>query len=559
MNSSMLSSHSARSFLGKTASGSRVFKVASAAVLSGACLLAQNSPHDSSPVIVTNPDVSYGDGSATTSASVKGMRKGQNDGPKDSKPLKLASGSGKGKPSGGGGTADGALQSSSFVSAGAVTKELNFEGVGAGLPGFSVNSAPPDTNGAVGATQYVQWVNESFSVFDKATGNLLQGPIPGNQLFQSLGSSHPCAVNNDGDPIAQYDKANARWVLTQFSVTNGSTNGYYQCIAVSKTNDATGAYSVYAYKQPNFNDYPKVGIFNGTYFITYNIFSGNTFSGARLCAYDGAAMRSGSLAAEQCFQLSSSYAGILPADFDGTIAPAAGTSEYFLGFGANVLRTWRFHVDFASSANSTLAGPYTTSVATFTEACSGGTCIPQPGTAQQLDSLGDRLMYRLSYRHFTDGRESLFVNHSVNPGNAASGSRWYELRPAAGGSTGVTVTQQSTYAPGDGRSRWMGSIASDKNGNLAMGYSVSSNSTYPSIYYSYRTPTDALNLMGSEQVLQVGTGSQQRSLARWGDYSAMTVDPGDDCTFWYTNEYLTTNGTFNWHTRIGSFKVAGCQ
>jgi hypothetical protein len=531
-----------------------------ALALTCVCLpaVAQN-PHDAGPVILTNPSVSYGDGSAT-SITVAGMHKGQNNGPKDSKPLKLYSGASKSRPGGGGGTStDGALQSAAFTSAGTIAKNLNFEGVGAGFPNFTVNSAPPDTNGAVGATQYVQWVNESFSVFDKTTGAILQGPVPGNQLYQALGATHPCAVNNDGDPIAQYDKANQRWVLTQFSVTNASTSGYYQCVAVSKTSDATGAYSVYAYKQPNFNDYPKAGVFNGNYFITYNIFNGNTFGGARLCAYDGAAMRAGTAAQEQCFQLSSSYAGILPADVDGTLAPPSGASEYFLGFGSNLLNTWRMHVDFASSANTTLAGPYTTAVATFAEACAGGTCLPQPGTAQQLDSLGDRLMYRLSYRHFTDGHESLLVNHSVNPGAVAAGSRWYELRPASGGTTGVTVYQQSTYAPNDGLSRWLGSIASDKNGNIALGYSTTSSTAYPSIKYSYRTPADTLNRLGSEQTLQAGTGAQQRTLNRWGDYSAMTVDPVDDCTFWYTNEYLTTNGTFNWHTRIGSFKLAGCQ
>jgi len=198
----------------------------SALALTSVCLpaVAQN-PHTAGPTILTNPSVSYGDGTAA-SITVKGMRKGQNNGPKDNKPLKLYSGAKSHKPGGGGTSTDGALQSTAFTSAGTIAKNLNFEGVGAGFPNFTVNSAPPDTNGAVGATQYVQWVNESFSVFDKSTGAILQGPIPGNQLYQALGSTHPCAVNNDGDPIAQYDKANQRWIMTQFSVTNGSTSGY---------------------------------------------------------------------------------------------------------------------------------------------------------------------------------------------------------------------------------------------------------------------------------------------------------------------------------------------
>ena len=536
------------------------FRMLSALAITALCtapLLNAQSSKDSGPVVLSNPEVSYGAGA--TSAPVHGMHNGQSDGPKHDKPLRLLpGGNSHTKPGGGGGgSSDGALQSAAFTSGGSLTKGLNFEGLGNGFPNFSVNSAPPDTNGAVGATQYVQWVNESFAVFDKTTGATVKGPIPGNQLFTALGASHPCAVNNDGDPIAQYDKANSRWILTQFSVTNGASQGYWQCIAVSQTSDATGAYNVYAYKQPNFNDYPKFGVFNGTYFATYNMFSGNTFAGARLCAYNGAAMRAGTSAAEQCFQLSNAYGGVLPADVDGLTQPSAATSEYFLAFGSNSLLTWRFHVDFTNSGNSTLSGPYTTTVANFTEACSGGTCIPQPGTTQLLDSLADRLMYRLSYR-VINGAEHLYVNHSVNPGAVASGARWYEL---AGSSTGVTVTQQSTYAPSasGGLSRWMGSIASDKNGDLALGYSTSSSTANPSISYSFRTSSDTLNRIGSEQVLQTGNGSQQRTLNRWGDYSAMSVDPVDDCTFWYTNEYLTTNGTFNWHTRIGSFKVAGCQ
>jgi hypothetical protein len=517
---------------------------------------ADNPNNTPGVVVLTNPDVSYGAGAGTI--TVHGMRKGQSDGPKHDKPFRAVPGGGnKGRPGGGGGSSDPVVQSASATSNGSLATGLNFEGLGNGFPNFSVNSAPPDTNGAVGATQYVQWVNESFAVFDKSTGALLDGPIAGNELFQALGASHPCAVNNDGDPIAQYDKANNRWILTQFSVTNGGSLGYWQCIAISKTSDATGAYNVYAYKQPNFNDYPKFGVWNGTYYATYNIFSGNSYAGARLCAYDGASMRAGAPAAEHCFQLSNSYGGVLPADVDGATAPPSGSNEYFLSFGANSLNTWRFHVDFTTSSNTTLTGPYITSVATFSEACNGGTCVPQPGTSQQLDSLGDRLMYRLSYRHFSDGHEALFVNHSVNPGSVVAGVRWYELRPAASG--GVAVFQQSTYAPGAALDRWMGSIASDKNGNLAVGYSTSSGSSYPSIQYSYRTPSDTLSTLGSEQLVFAGSGAQLRTLNRWGDYSAMTVDPVDDCTFWYTNEYLLSSGTFNWHTRIASFKVAGCH
>ncbi|HEX8118646.1 MAG TPA: hypothetical protein VF521_15330, partial [Pyrinomonadaceae bacterium] len=332
---------------------------------------------------------------------------------------------------------------------------LNFDGLGTG-GGYTPNAAPPDTNGAIGATQYVQWVNEAFAVYDKQTGARLSGPTNGNQLFQALGATHQCAVTNDGDPVVQYDKANDRWVLTQFAVTNGTTKGFYECIAVSQTSDATGAYNLYAFKQPNFNDYPKVGVWADGYYVTYNMFSGNTFTGARLCAYDRAKMLTGAAATEQCFQLSSAFGGVLPADIDGHTAPPAGAPEYFVSFGSNSLNVWKMHTDWTTPASSTLTGPSTISVAAFSQACAGGTCIPQGGTTQKLDSLADRLMFRLAYRRFADGQEAMVLNHSVNPGTGPlSGVRWYELRIT---SNTPSLFQQGTYAV-DSNSRWMGSIA----------------------------------------------------------------------------------------------------
>jgi hypothetical protein len=266
-------------------------------------------------------------------------------------------------------------------------------------------------------------------------------------------------------------------------------------------------------------------------------------------------MRAGAAATEQCFQLSSNFGGVLPADLDGATAPPSGSPEFFLNFGSNSLNLWKFHVDFSNSGNSTLAGPSVLSVAAFSEACPTGTCIPQKGTSQTLDSLGDRLMYRLAYRNFGD-HESLVVNHSVNPNTGpASGVRWYELRSP---NSSPVVFQQSTYAI-DSNSRWMGSIAMDKLGDMALGYSVSSSTLNPSIRITTRLAGDPLNQLGAETTIFNGTGSQNGGLNRWGDYSAMSVDPVDDCTFWYTQEYLKANGSFNWSTRISSFKFSTCQ
>ena len=450
---------------------------------------------------------------------------------------------------------DGATQ----VAAGplvATTNGLNFAGVGNGDYNFAPNAAPPDTNGAVGATQYVQWVNESFAVFDKATGALVYGPTLGNTLWTGFAGGH-CSQNNDGDPIVQYDKAANRWVMTQFDVTGGPP--YYQCVAVSTTPDAKGSYYRYAFSYTQFNDYPKVGVWPDGYYVSYNMFSGNSFAGTKVCAFDRAAMLVGGSASQICFQLSTSYGGLLPSDLDGATAPPAGSPNFFLNYGSNSLRLWKFHVDFATPANSTLTGPINIPVASFSPACGGGTCIPQPGTRQKLDSLADRLMYRLAYRD-RGGIESLVVNHSVTAGTSV-GVRWYELRNPSNGTmaSGTPVVyQQGTYSPNTAY-RWMGSIAMDKAGDVALGYSVSSSSILPSIRYTGRAPGDALGTMQAENSIIAGGGSQSRTLSRWGDYSSMSIDPVDDCTFWYTTEYLKSSGTFNWSTRIASFKFPGCQ
>ena len=469
-----------------------------------------------------------------------------------SKPLPFAPGTG---------APDGALQLAASAPNVVTTTGANIAGVGNGDYGFAPNSAPPDTSGAVGASQYVQWVNESFAVFDKTTGVIAAGfPKAGNTLWSGFGGG--CEANNDGDPIAQYDKAAGRWVLTQFSVTTPATYGYLQCVAVSTTSDATGTYNRYAfsYGATQFNDYPKLGVWPDGYYVTYNIFNGSTFSGSKACSLDRNKMLAGAAATQVCFQLSSSYSGLLPSDVDstGADAPPAGSPNYLMNFGTNSLNLWKFHVDFAAPANSTFAGPTSIPVAAFTPACGGATCIPQPGTSQKLDSLADRLMYRLAYRHFPDGHEALVVNQSVKVSGTkraeVDGVRWYELRnPAA-----PTVFQQGTYSP-DGTSRWMGSIAMDKVGNLAMGYSASSSTVYPSIRYTGRVSTDPLGTMQAENTIWAGLGSQLSNLNRWGDYSAMSVDPVDGCTFWFTTEYLKSSGTFNWSTRIASFKMPICQ
>jgi hypothetical protein len=420
--------------------------------------------------------------------------------------------------------------------------------------------APPDTTGDLGLTHYVQWVNLRYAVYSVTRSGgtitaftLVPGfPKNGNAIWQGFGG--PCEQYNDGDPIVQYDQLAGRWILTQFAV---SAAPYTQCVAVSTSEDPTGTYNRYAYSYgTDFNDYPKMGVWPDAYYITYNMFRrGRTFTGSRVCALERDKMILGQSARQACVQTSSSYGSLLPADLEGTALPPAGAPNYLLSITSSTLQFWKFAVNW-STAKGTLTGPTTVAgVAAFSRACGGGTCIPQPETTQKLDSLADRLMYRLSYRNLGT-RASLLVNHSVSSGGV-TGIRWYELNIASGA---PTVRQQGTWQP-DLNYRWMGSAAMDKTGGIAIGYSVSNATTVkPSIWYVFRSPTDPLGTVGPESAVLVGYGSQTgNSLSRWGDYATMSIDPVDGCTMVFTTQYIPTNGSFNWATAIQSLKLSSCQ
>ena len=420
---------------------------------------------------------------------------------------------------------------------------LNFDGAGAD------GVAPPDTNGSVGATQFVQIVNTLYTVYNKSTGAVVLGPSAIDTIWS--GFSGACANGNGGDPVVLWDKAAQRWVVSQLASTDTSW-----CMAVSTTADATGSYARYEFDfGSNLPDYPKLGVWPDAYYWSSNTFqNGATFIGAQVCAFDRANMLTGGAANAICFQEPSSVASLLPSDLDGNTAPPAGEPNFFLELlTTSSLGLFTFHVDFTTPSNSTFNGPTSIPITSFSEACGGfGTCIPQAGTTQQLDSLGDRLMFRNAYRNFGD-HEALVVTHSVTAGSS-TGPRWYEIRSPNGT---PTVFQQGTFAP-DTSFRWMGSIAMDSAGDMALGYSASSSSIHPAVRYTGRMASDPAGQMETEASIIEGPGSQTGGLSRWGDYSSMSVDPQDDCTFWFTSEYLPANGSFNWSTRIGSFKFVNC-
>jgi hypothetical protein len=448
----------------------------------------------------------------------------------------------------------------------------NILGLGGGFPGYSIQAVVPDTNGAAGPTQFVQFVNDSFAVFNKSDGSLAYGPAGGNTLWQTLGA--PCSSNTNLDEIAQFDKLANRWVM----MMPVFASPVYLCIAVSTTADATaGSWNLYAFELPvnklcgcrMMPDYPKLAVWPDGYYISYDQGWNLNYEGPNACVVNRNNMLSGSAATMQCFANNSpSYGVLLPADVDGSTPPPSGSPEYFLDFNSNdqSLDLWQFHVDWNIPSNSTFSGPTNIPVAAFTEPCgetivelnyTTGACIPQAGTSQTLDSYGDRLMYRLAYRNF-GGHQSLVANHTVNIGNGTSqtGIRWYELQNTG---SGFSVYQQGTYAP-DSSYRWMGSIAMDKAGDIALGYSASSGTLSPTIRYTGRMSSDPLGTMEAEVDVLSSGGIQHGSRTntfRWGDYSSMAIDPTDDCTFWYTTEFVTRSGG-PWGTRIASFSFPSC-
>lgn len=459
-----------------------------------------------------------------------------------------------------------------------VIKGTPFDGVGLGTR-YLPDVSPPDTTGSVGRRYYVQWVNQAFGIFDKATGTLAMVEHPASgELFKALwngnvlwkGFGGRCEHSNDGDPIVLYDKLADRWVMSQFAFSEPKAPPYSQCIAVSITDDPAGQYHLYEFQFDNFNDYPKFGIWPDGYYATFDMFENNAkdspFLGTKVCVFERSHMLDGADASLQCINLyCPQYVGVLPGDFDGSSSslPPPGSPAYFVGLDSDKLHLWRFSVDWKDSLKSKFEHDEI-ETKSFEFPCQdngySGSCIPQRGSAtQRLSSLGDRLMYRLAYRNL-GSREALVVNHTIKVGER-TGIRWYEIenprmRPS--------LRQQGTFAPGDGLFRWMGSIAMDKKGNMLLEYSASSDAEYPSVRYTGRKFNDPLGQMRNERSLVTGMGSQINEKPdfvtdRWGDYSSITIDPVDDCTFWLTNQYSSKTATYNWSTKIGGLKFPDCQ
>ncbi len=411
--------------------------------------------------------------------------------------------------------------------------------------------APPDTNGDIGPNHYVQWVNVAAEIYDR-TGTSVLGPFAGNQFWAGFGGR--CQSTNDGDPIVVYDELADRWMVSQFV----ASQPYLICTAVSATPDPTGAYHRYEFSFGNlFPDYFKMGAWTDAYYMTTRSFLNlASYQGQQAVAFERSEMLLGNAAQMVVFSIpgGTGIDGWIPADFDGP-APPANTPGIFGGRyavgGVQQIRLYELDVDWVTPASSTLS-----LLATLTEApySFSTTDVTQPAPGETLDRLAHFTMYRMQYRNFGT-HETLVSNHSVQDGGRAA-PRWFELRSNGGGPWGIH--QQGTYAPADNHHRWMGSIAMNGQGEIALGYSASSSTLMPSVWFTGQTAAmSGTGIMDvPETEIHPGTGVQTSTGTRWGDYSMMGVDPVGDEQFWYTQEYYSNTASFDWKTRVGAVTIS---
>jgi Ca2+-binding RTX toxin-like protein len=454
-----------------------------------------------------------------------------------------------------------------------------------GIP--STNRIPPDTVMDVGPNHIVQMVNSSFQVFDK-DGTSLAGPSAINSLWAGSGLT-PCNTRNDGDPIVLYDHLSDRWLISQFAVPSGfATPPTFECVAVSQTADPTaGTWNLYQFQFANGFDYPKLGLWPDAYYLSSQrgFPSNNMTPSLDVYALDRANMVAGNAVTPVQFTINGPSLVLLPSDLDGP-APPAGTPAFFARQvdgdqwgGADRVDLFQFQYNATTPGLSTFTAlPALATQAFDSNLCGTGNlmdqCVPQSGTTQTLATLPHWPMYSLQFRTF-GGFDRMVFNHTVDAdGTGHAAPKWYELqRPAGGGAW--TIAQEGVFAPdngnpglGDDLWRWMGSIAQNDQAEIALGYSTSSATAFPSVALTSRDAADPAGVMPNGEVtLQAGGGSQTPINCtngpcghRWGDYSAMRIDPVDSCTFWYTQEYIpsTSPGNINWQTRIAAFQLPGC-
>jgi len=427
---------------------------------------------------------------------------------------------------------------------------VNTEGVG-----NLQNKIPPDTEGDVGTDHYLQMVNMSFSIFDKQ-GNLIFGPAANLTIWQEAPGIW--SEYSNGDPIVLYDESANRWLISELSFPYHPNGPYYEKIAISESGDPTGSWYLYGYEYDYFCDYPKIGVWRDGYYMTTNnnYWDGTAwhFHAVGVSVLERDSMLVGSPNARRIFfdlYPNTEPWSVLPADFDGESPPEGAPAylAYYKEAFPDRIGIFSVFTNWNSPATSEIQFSDTLYPEPFSGDLPNG--IPQPEGAPYLASMSNRLLYRLQYRNF-GSYQTLVTNHTVNNGNDVAAIRWYEFRNDG---EGWQIFQQGTYSP-DNTCRWMGSIAMDAYGNIALGYSVSDINTYPSIRFTGRYNDDPLGIMTiQEQEVIQGSGVQLNYNHRWGDYSSMSVDPVNNTDFWYTQEYYEITGNRTWQTRIAAFNL----
>jgi len=437
---------------------------------------------------------------------------------------------------------------------------VNFEG--------NVDSLedPGDPNGAVDSTYYVQALNVIYSVFDKNGNTVLNS--------KDLGSLWP-GDPEDGDPVVLYDKFADRWFLSEFQVTNMP---FQLCVAVSKTNDPTGAYYVWQFSMGNtYPDYPKYSIWTDGYYVTFQGYSGNSNNfnipqqvgvlerNRMIKGNPNAGLILANIPAPPDLQGGNNSLNSAPKtlDCDASALPPYGTPNYLVffeniasgGYSNTIIMDslivdTTLHTFRASRADSF-------SVPMFNSYFSGGSLgdISQPGYPNGVDALDGTFNFRVPYMKFI-GHNSVVLSNTVNLGGKIAGIRWYELRQNDT-TQQWSLYQNGTYGPNDGTSRWNGAICMDYDGNIALEYCVAGNSVYPGIRYTGRLATDPLGQMTfAEQTAIAGTSTISGSFGRWGDYSQLDIDPSDGLTFWCINQYGSSTNNYDQLNRIFSFRLS---
>ena len=479
------------------------------------------------------------------------------------------------------------------------TQKVNsFEGIDASQVHSSDHDVDP--NGAVGTKQYMEWTNVYFQAYDKQSPNapVWSAPQPGTLPFQN--NNLPNCTSVGGDGIVTFDHLASRWIIAVRS--SPGSNSYYYCVAISNTDDLrSSSLSWYTYQfalnpvlGANSNghvywpDWPKFGTWADAYYVSFDLndVDRNYLQiGVVVCALDRTNMLTGSQPNPmQCFSDPNPIPAhgtlylkhsLIPADIEGVVAPPAGRDEYLVSIQnppfdrktttSKVINLWDLHLDWANPTNSTFSNS-ALPVTPYIQGCYNLSnpfntfCIPEISTTQTknyVDSVGDRLMPRFAYRNFGT-YESFLVSHTVQTAatKKQTGIRWYELR----GSGTPAIYQSGTVNPPSYYKlfRFMPSVAQDSAGNAAVGYNVSGWTIHPGIRAS------VWNLEKQTAPVELGLfsgGGDEENAKNWGDYTSMTVDPVDDCTFWYVAQYFAQNETgsqTNWNTRIANFKRSTC-